>query len=101
MGDEEYNEDKPKASSQNRLDFNEFDRILDNHINEMETRKKYGKETFDDALDTTSSNRKNKKESDTNNKKSNKEEKEFDNMLQNMMGGALSDDEEEDINMGE
>jgi len=94
---EEYNEEKHE--SQNTLGFNEFNKILDSHINEMEAKKKYGKENIDDALDTTASNKKMKK-ANNDEKKGNKQEREFDNMLQNMMGGALSDDED-DSNLGE
>jgi len=95
--DEEYNEEKQE--SKNTIGFNEFNKILDSHINEMEAKKKYGKENIDEALDTTASNKKMKK-ANNNDKKGNKQEREFDNMLQNMMGGALSDDED-DLNLGE
>merc|ERR1712048_369125 len=87
--DEEYNETEKKDTI--KLGFSEFQNVLDDHIKEMDIRKKNNKFDDDAALDTTSSNCKNKKS----NSKKNKQESEFDNMLGQMMAGNLSDDEDE------
>jgi hypothetical protein len=78
--DEEYDENKNTEKAQ-KLEYAEFQNILDNHIVDMETRKK---DKGGEELDTTSSNRKNNKQ--------NEKESQFDNMLKNMAN--LSDDED-------
>lgn len=81
--EDEYEEKKDTM----KLGFSEFQNVLDDHIKEMDIRKKNNKFEESDALDTTSSNCKKKSG------KKNKEEGEFDNMLKNMMN--LSEDEDE------
>jgi len=78
--DEEYDENKNTEKAQ-KLEYAEFQNILDNHIVDMETRKK---DKGAEELDTTSSNKKNNKQ--------NEKESQFDNMLKNMAN--LSDDED-------
>merc|ERR1712048_622071 len=89
--DEEYNETEKKETM--KLGFSEFQNVLDEHIQEMDIRKKNTKFDDDAALDTTSSNCKNKKSTG----KKNKQESEFDNMLGQMMAGGMSDDEDETV----